>query len=616
MILQRLAEHYDRIVAEGKAELALPGKSVQRISFAVVLHPDGTLHSFADERIEEGKQQRARSIVVPGQSKPSGSGINPCFLWDNAEYLLGWCADPVRAERATRAFEASRERHLSLEAQVNDPSFSAVCTFLRTWTPEQAEPHAARLSEIATNFGVFRIVGERKYVHETVEITAANRVSDAQEIAGHCLVTGRFEPVARLHEPKIKGVSGAQSSGALLVSFNASAFESYGRSQSYNAPVSQGVTFRYTNALNSLLSDREKRISLGDTTVVYWADHPTPLEGALGGIFSSPPEDPPEEDFIRVQQAKRLLMQLRDGIRNTVLDEPERPTKFFILGLSPNASRLSVRLWIEQDASELRQNLAEHVQDLALGGGRDGRMLAVWQIVQATGRAERDKATGRVKSYDTKATSPQLAGELARSILTGAPYPQALLATVIRRIRSDGDVAWARVSAIKSVLVRNARKQKEAPDMHAAPVWTKTSEIVMELNEQNSSLAYRCGRIFAVLERAQEQSVTQDNPNARLNATIKDRFFGAAAAAPLLVLPRLLVLNNHHTRKLREGSKRYLTGLLGAIMESKPFAFPRQLTLEQQGEFIVGYFQQRQDFYKAKEQPDKEFVPEEAETAA
>ncbi len=597
MILQRLAEHYDRIVAEGKSELAPPGKSVQKVSFCVVLNHDGSLHSFADLRQLEGKKMRPVSLVVSGQSKPTGAGLNARFLWDNAEYMLGWSADPLKQKRAPLAFVNFRDKHLTLEQQINHPAFTTVCNFLRGWAPEHAAQHSERLADISTNFGVFRILGETAYVHEQV-IEPTREENAEQENVGHCLVCGEVGPVSRLHEPKIKGVNGAQTSGALLVSFNASAFESYGKGQSYNAPVSVGVTFRYTNALNHLLDPKQKRrVNLGDATLTYWADHPTILEDAFAEFFGGSAAETAgmvEEDRARVEQARRLIEQLRDGTNATVDGPDERGTKFYVLGLSPNASRLSVRLWIEQDAPELRNKLAQHVRDFALAGSRDGRLLPAWQIVQATGRAEREKATGRLKSYDTRVVSPQLAGELARSILAGGPYPQSLLATMIRRIRSDGEVSFPRVSAIKAVLVRNSRLQG------------KPMEINMELNEQERGLAYRCGRIFAVLERAQEASVQEDNPNAKLNATIKDRFFGAAAATPLLVLPRLLVLNNHHMRKLKSGSRAYFSKLLGSIMEDKPFTFPRQLTLEEQGQFIVGYFQQRQEFFKNKEQREKE----------
>ena len=586
MILQRLAEHYDRIVAEGKAELAPPGKSVQKVSFCVVLTPEGRLHSFEDLRQQENKSMRAVNMILPGQGKPPGSGINPRFLWDNAEYMLGWSADPNKKVRAPLAFSAFRARHLSLEQQIADAAFASVCSFLRSWSPEQAEAYAEELITKATNFGVFRVLGDDlRYVHEQVKPFLEESSSIANEVT-QCLVSGELAPVARLHEPKIKGVTGAQTAGALLVSFNATAFTSYGKDQSFNAPVSTAATFRYTNALNHLLEFRYKRrVSLGDATVVFWADHPTALEDVFAELFASSGEDQnkPKEDTVRVNEARLLLSQMRQGTQLAEPTSEERTTRFFILGLSPNASRLSVRLWVEQDARELRRCLGQHILDLALGGSRDDRPLTVSRIVQATGRAERDKSTGRLKSYDTKAISPQLAGDLARSIITGAPYPQSLLSTMLRRIRSDGEIAFPRVSAIKAVLVRNSR-------LAGAP-W----KIDLDLNTQEIGTAYRCGRLFAILEKAQADSL-----GVELNTTIKDRYFASACATPGLVFPRLFRLNTHHLAKLETGQKIFYERLISSAMTA-PFDFPRQFGLVEQGQFVIGYFQQRQNLYTKRE---------------
>lgn len=598
MILQRLAEHYDRIASE--AELAPPGYSMQKVSFCVVLEPDGRLDSFQDLRRPEGKVLRPRTLQVPGQGKPPGQGLSPCFLWDSPEYLLGFSLDPFKAQRAPRAFAAFREAHLALEASLASPAFSAVCSFLRHWTPEQAQDHLSALTECATNFGVFQIAGERRYVHQAVSRPTLPTSPGAEEPAAICLVSGELSPIARLHEPKIKGVAGAQTAGA-LVSFNASAFTSHGKDQSRNAPVSIAATFKYTNALNHLLAQRERRTGLGDATVVYWADAANTVTeatlAAFAALLGSPAtaEDLPDasaEDQHRIEEARLLLSQLRDGTAVTTLTPNDERTRFFMLGLSPNASRLSVRLWIEADARETRKRLSDHVRDLALHGGHDDQPLPLWRIVCATGRAELD-SKGRLKSYDTKGTSPQLAGDLARSVLLGVPYPQSLLSTMVRRIRSDGQISFVRVSAIKAVLVRNSR-------LRGAPL-----ELPMQLESDFPDVAYRCGRIFALLEKAQTDSLGGD-----LNSTIKDRYFSAASATPALVFPRLFRLNGHHLAKLEPGTKTFYERQFGTTMAA-PFTFPKQLSLEQQGRFIVGYFQQRQDLYTKK---DKK--PQEANTTA
>jgi len=594
MILQRLAEHYDRIAALGndEAQLAPPGFSLQKISFSVVLEPDGRLNSLQSLQQQDGKRLVAKSMIVPGQGKPSGQSLNPCFLWDNASYLLGWSSDPDpdKTARAVLAFEAFRKNHMELEDRIANPSFTTVCLFLRSWSPEQALDHSALLSEIATNFGVFRIAGQMRYVHELIDIPEETEeqvaAAEAGETRGICLVSGAMDAIARLHEPKIKGVAGAQPSGALLVSFNAAAYESYGKSQSYNAPVGAATAFKYTNALNYLLNKRDRRVSLGDSTVVFWADHPNVLEDALSGMFSDPlPEEAPviEEDQERVRQAKLLLTQMRDGTGEAEIDTDDgQPTKFFLLGLSPNASRISVRLWVEADAVELQRRLGQHLRDIALADNWNDETLTLQRLVRATGRAERDPK-GKLKKFNTENVSPQLAGDLARSVMTGAAYPQSLLATMIRRIHSDGEVAYARVAAIKACLVRNSR-------LRGNPL-----EVSVMLDPNSIDPAYCCGRAFALLEVIQKDSVDGD-----LNKTIKDSYFSSASTTPSLVFPRLCRLSQHHLAKLDIGVRIHREKQLGEVL-NKLTVFPRLFSLEDQGKFVLGYFHQIKDIYTKKD---------------
>ncbi len=589
MILQRLSEHYDRIAASGndQEQPPPPGFSRQKISFCIVLEPDGRLNQFKPMLQQKGKASVAMQMIVSGQGKPSGQGLNPCFLWDNASYLLGWSSDPEKASRAALTFEAFRKKHLEVEAQIAHPAFSAVCAFLRSWSPKQALDHEADLSKIVTNFGVFRIAGEMKYVHEQIAVPAETSEMETTSESGErrriCLVSGEMDEIARLHEPKIKGVSGAQSAGALLVSFNAPAYESYGKSQSYNAPVGATTAFKYTNALNHLLDRRDRRVSLGDSTVVFWADHPTVLEDGLSEIFGGAfaDEGPTiQEDEDRLREAKILLTQLRDGTRATEVNPDGKPTKFFLLGLSPNASRISVRLWVEADAAELQRLLGQHLRDIELVDRWDDRLLTLRRITYETGRAYWDK--GKHLKFDTKATSPQLAGCLTRSVLTGAAYPQSLLATMLRRIHSDGELAYARVAAIKACLVRNSR-------LRGNPL-----EVTKMLDTTNTDAAYCCGRAFAMLEKIQTDSADGD-----LNTTIKDRYFSSASTTPALVFPRLFRLNQHHLAKLEHGSRIYWEKQLGEVL-SNLTGFPRLLSLEDQGKFVLGYFHQRQDLYTSK----------------
>jgi CRISPR-associated protein Csd1 len=593
MILQRLAEHYDRINGSSDlaGEIATPGFSLQKISFCVVLEPNGRLNSLHSLQEQVGKQVVARQMAVPGQGKPSGSGINPCFLWDGAPYMLGYKADDVDPERTAQSFEAFRKRHLDAEQTIDDPAFSAVCAFLRSWSPERAQQHSKLLSEIATNFGVFRIAGEQRYVHEAIspEFHHADPDPDG-DMQGTCLVTGLHGTVARLHEPKIKGIAGSQTSGALLVSFNAPSYESYGKSQSYNAPVSEDAVFKYANALNYLLNRKDRRISLGDATVVFWADHRTRLEEFVSDLLSDQPitkdSDAPE-DQERVRQARHFVTQLRDGVAESDAIDEESQTKFYLLGLSPNASRISVRLWIEADVSELKRRLGQHLRDIELFYPREDLPLTVRRIVAATGRAETDPK-GRLKGFDTGAVSPQLAGDLARSVLTGGAYPQSLLSTMLRRIRSDGEVHYSRVAAIKACLVRNSR-------LRGNPL-----EVSVKLDPNQSEAAYNTGRLFALLEKIQT-----DSAGGELNSTIKDRYFSSASATPSLVFPRLFRLSQHHLAKLERGSRIFYERRLGEVM-TKLDGFPGHLALEDQGKFVIGYFHQRQDLYTSRKKESED----------
>lgn len=584
MILQRLVEYYDRLANGTPSDqvMATPGYSWQKVSFCIVLYPDGRLQALQSMLERESKRLVPRELLVPGTAKPSGSGLNPCLLWDNATYMLGFKTDDPNPKRTIASFEAFRERHFDLEKEINHPWFTAVCSFLRSWTEENVASHAEQLKEIAQHFGVFRIAGENRLVHEAVPLPGG---TSSSHVLGTCLVSGQHNaPIARLHEPEIKNVRGSHSFGAKLVSFEKEAFKSFGKTQSFNAPVSELAAFKYANALNYLLGQRGRRLSLGDSTVVFWAESATPIEDLLADLLGeeSPPagDAPSEENRERLGQVRHLLSQLRDGTEyaNAIAEDVE--TKFFILGLSGNNARLSVRLWVETDVGELKKRLGEHLRDLSLYDARAEWPPSLQQIVAATGRAEVQR--GRFKGFDTKQVSPLLAGALACSVLTGDPYPQALLATLLSRIRADGIVHHHRCSAIKGCLVRNSRARGNPKEVSVA----------LDVNQPEP--AYNLGRLFALLEKIQTDSV-----EGELNATIKDRYFSSASTTPAVVFPRLLRLNQHHLAKLAIGTRIYYEKLLGGVMGVLTY-FPRYLPLEDQGQFAIGYFHQRQDLFKSR----------------
>lgn len=593
MILQRLAEHYDRIAASGDEDKRLPppGFSRQRVSFCIVLNTDGTLNAFQSLMEQDGNKQVARRMTVPGFTKSSGSGQNPCFLWDNAAYILGYKTNDQKPATTSKQFESFRDKHLALQSSISHQSFDAVCLFLKSWSREEALKYEELLSEIAINNGVFRITGTQVFLHELF----APLEEQIETRIGQCLITGIQGNLARIHDPGIMGLRGGKPFGNKVVALDDSAYCSYGKDQSYNSPVDIGVAFKYATMLNYLLEDDERTITLADSTVVFWADHASVLEDCLGALFSdSQPQDDTvvEEGKERLRQAKRLLTQLRDGTGQEIVDTNDgRPTKFFLLGLSTNASRISIRFWVEADATELQRRLGQHLRDIALAGSRNDEVLTLWRICNATKRWDKKNK----KLFKDDKVSPKLAGDLARSVLIGAAYPQSLLSTMIRRIHGDGEVAfseknsqvaYARVAAIKACLVRNSR-------LRGNPL-----EVSIMLDPNNTDPAYCCGRAFALMEVIQK-----DCADNELNRTIKDSYFSSASTTPSLVFPRLCRLSQHHLAKLDTAHRIYREKQLGEVL-NKLAVFPRLLSLEEQGKFVLGYFHQTKDIYTSKK--DKE----------
>jgi CRISPR-associated protein Csd1 len=583
MILQRLAEYYDRLREDAETSSSLPvlGYSLQKISFCIVLDQSGNLVQFQDLREKESKRAIPKQMLVPGGAKPSGQGLNPCFLWDNAAYLLGFKPDDDKPERTRRCFEAFRDRHMALASEIPSAAFHAVCEFLRNWAPETIASYGTELHEMFVSFGVFRIAGERRYVHEDPRVREyweAERSSAEGSSLGMCLVTGKIQPIARLHEPKIKGVAGAQSSGALLVSFNDSSYCSFGKEQSFNAPVSESIAFRYTNALNHLLNQRARRVQIGDATVVYWAERATVLEEFVSDLFGEPfsaDAGSDAENLTRAEQVRLFLSQLRSGVGHSEAIDTSDPTRFYVLGLGPNASRLCVRFWIDSTVEEMEQRLGQHLRDVELiRPGDEGPPLSIRRLVQATGRFK-----GKGKGYDNDSVSPLLAAAVSRAVLSGTPYPLSLLTAMVGRIRRDGEVSHERVAAIKACLCRLQRLRRT------------TKEVSVGLDRERMEPAYLAGRLFAALERVQTDALGRD-----LNTTIKDKYFSSACATPAVVFPRLIRLNTFHLAKLDGGLRVVREKLVGEIVSGLD-RFPKFLNLEEQGLFTIGYFHQRQDFF-------------------
>ena len=591
MILNALYELYDRLKDDPDYEIAPPGYSPQKIAFKVVLRPNGELFEIQDTRVTAGNKLSPRHVQVPGGTKSSGSGINPCFLWDNTSYMLGYKPDDDKPDRTRRSFEAFRKRHLELEEEIGCAEFSAVCQFLRNWTPEHSADHEI-LQEMTSGFGAFQILGEPGWVHEVESVRSwwsENQDGDGDAPLGQCLITGETASIAMTH-PKVKGVSGAQSSGASLVSFNKKSYESYGHTQSENAPISNDAAFRYTTALNALTDGprRDKQlVSLGDATVVFWTDRPSHTEDVFASFVSggSAAEEKVQDEGMR-QKLELFLRAIREGREayGTFGDDPQA-TSFFLLALSPNAARLSVRLFLTGTLGHLLDNIRRHCLDISIAGrpatGKrkgDHEIPPICLLLAQTARESKEIPPVAQTARESKEIPPVLSGPLLRAVVTGARYPGGLYAAVLRRMQLDQTINHPRAAVIKGYLVRNMKQ-----------------EVSMSLDRERKDPAYRLGRLFAALEKTQ-----RDAHEGRLKTTIRDRFYSSASASPGSVFPRLLRTYQHHLAKLEGGLKVNREKLVQEIVEPLE-EFPAHLGLAEQGMFAIGYYHQDLDLWTKKE---------------
>ena len=574
MILQALTRYYEDLLSRG--EIAALGWSPAKISYALCLNGAGDLEQVIRtmEEVTKGKKTvlQPQTFSLPAAVKRT-VGIDANFLWDNSSYLLG-VDQKGKPERSRDCFAAAAQKHHAVLDGVDSPIARAILTFFDTWQPEHAAEHPAltgQFEEVTAGANLlFRVDG--CYPQKDDAIRAAwqscRESSDPDAVRMQCLVTGREDEITATH-PAIKGVRNAQSSGAALVSFNAPAFCSYGREQNFNAPVGKYAAFAYTAALNHLLADRKNVQLIGDTTVVCWAEGADPAYQSFFGTACFGAETGLSDDDLRA--ALKRLAELKPcddlGI------DPNRP--FYILGLSPNAARLSVRFFLRDSFGRLMKNVNAHYERLEIVRPAYAKtnILPLWAML---------RETVNLNSRD-KSPSPAMAGAATRAVFSGGPYPASLLEAVMLRIRAERNITWGRAAIIKAYYLKNPHKDcpKEV--------------LTVSLNEASTDTAYTLGRLFSVYEAVQQAA------NPGINTTIKDKYFNSAAAMPAGIFPVLNNLCQKHLRKLDGRQRVYydkqIMTLKGILGES----YPMRMTLAQQGSFDLGYYHQTQKRYTKKE---------------
>lgn len=572
MILQALTQQFEDLAQRG--EISRPGWTPAKISFALCIGSDGQLLQVIPQQMEVPRGKKTvlvpRPMELPAAVTRS-SGVLPNFLWDNSSYLLG-VDEKGKPQRSCQCFEACKALHHQLLDNLDTPESKAILSYFDAWQPELARQHPALQdcwdSLMKGGNLVFRINGI--FAQDVPQIRQAwdQHYSADEGKTVQCLVTGKQDIPEKVH-PMLKGVYGAQSSGASIVSFNAPAFCSYGKEQSLNAPVGKYAAFAYTAALNHMLADRDTVHRIGDTSIVCWAQGADP---AYPACFCGWCMDSQIPEGFTTNDLYAAIDKLAQGLpcEEIPLDLNRQ---FYILGLSPNAARLSVRFFYHNSFGALMKNVSQHHQRMDIVG-KPYPITPLWALL---------KETVNMNTTD-KSPSPVLAGSVARSIFTGTPYPASLLEAAMLRIRAERTITPGRAAIIKAYYLSHPN------DLCPKEVLT------VSLNESSKNIPYTLGRLFYVYEALQEAA------NPGINATIKDKYFNSASSTPATIFPILDNLAAKHLRKLESRKKIYfdkqITSLKSILGESNP----ARLSLPEQGSFNLGYYHQKESRYQKKEE--------------
>lgn len=598
MILSALVHLYEELCKQGKIQAE--GWGIAKVTHRILLDKEGHLCGIisARKKVQRGKKEKEVpcEMCVPLPVTRS-SGVKANFLCDNSSYFLAVDAKG-NVQRTIQCFEEAKKLHHRVLEHCHSPVAKAILHFFDTWGSDKAEKDSLiqeNLEDIIAgrNF-VFQVDGVDAIEDEEIRrswenfqgTSQANK--DSTSLAGQCLITGAENQKIALLHPKIKGVHGAKTMDRNLVSFNEPSFCSYGGDdeQGKNAPVSEWAAFAYGSALNALLADQSHTQIIGDTTIVYWSEHG--ISACQDFMMSFLGNHAGLDDHT----LDTIVTHMRDGLPvdlEGVEISPDEP--FYILGLAPNAGRISVRLFWRNTFRELAMNLSLHQERMKLAGPSwEKQNIPLWKTLKAT-------VNPRAKG---QAASPLMSGNLFRAVLQNTNYPESVFQNIMLRVFADQDkeaergksaiqkISHTKAAFIKAYLLKNGKKHWEG-------------NLQMALNENCNDVSYVLGRMFSLLENIQQSA------NPTINTTIKERYFNSACATPAFVFPILLKLANTHLSKLDERKAVYFKKKMGALMDKimmpdEGIPFPARLTLEEQGAFILGYYQETQARYKGKEE--------------
>ena len=566
MILKALYDYYNRC-----DNLPAKGLEEKEIGFLLVLSPEGQFLRFEDCRT--GKDHARIYLVKKHVGRSSAAVAN--YLYDNSAYVLGYSEKSNGKEQLY--LDTFKEKVESIgDAFPDNKDITAIRKFYsnsRDMIIELVSRDALwedikkNLSKKYSTFS-FRIEGDLKIVAEKKELLQLEECNDKAEADDICLVSGKHGPSVETTTATM--ILGSQAI-AKLVSFQVnSGYDSYGKTKCGNAPISEEAEFAYTTALNSMLQKGSRnKFILGTRTFVFWASNNNEAsketEESLFDLlgFSEDTNDDPNANLMKV---RKVFESIYSGTLETGLDD-----KFYILGLAPNSARIAVVYWSETILKDFAEKILKHFSDMEIQDTRKDKKpyMGIREIISSV--------TLGGKMSDA---TPNLPEAVVKSIFQGLPYPQTLYSACLRRIRAEQKLTITRAAIIKAYLNRQSNNNKKIDIM---------------LDKENNNQGYLCGRLFAVLDKIQE--------DANKISSIRERYMNAASSTPSAVFATILNLSVHHSEKLEEGRRIYFEKLKQEILDKvSADGFPTHLDLQDQGRFFVGYYHQRQDFFTSKKE--------------
>jgi len=586
VILSALCDYYDLLEEDKDVEISPFGFEKVKVTYLAILSKEGILKDIIS--LKALNDNKVQSYIMPKRMKSSAIVASP--VCDNFAYIFGVGGKKGERKIEKDKFETSKELHCDMFAKASSSEAQAMYKFFSSWDIECAWEDALILkhySEKGEAFSgniIFRLEGSEVFFHKVPEIVELWQqqlnLNEGEQNISQCSITGKITEIARLHT-KLRGILGASTMGASLVCCNKDADESYGLKQSRNSAVSEEVVFKYATALQHMLDSKEQKVFVGDATTVFWAERQTKLHSNIFKVLFSNPEEDGEnsgkEDMETREYVRSILSDGVKGIYNTA--QLDGTTQFYILGLSPNAGRTSVRFFYKNSFETFCRKIKQHYKDCSMYGGEKGwRYLKIGSLLYATISA----------SSKEKKINPLLGGVVTKAVLTGDRYPHILFSQTMVRIKAEATVTQARAAILKGYLVRKNRFMK------------KEEEIFMYLNEESTNAAYVLGRIFSILEMIQKNAL--GGGRKKLNKTIKDTFFSSACSNPALVFPKIIQLAQHHLAKIEGSDWEKKLGETIGLLEGE--SFPKILNMEDQGRFILGYYQQTQKNYEKNKKED------------